>query len=206
MITTIIFDIGNVLFEWNPIKLTKKFVPDPKEAERLCNAVFLCQEWRNGDMGIYGREGTVRAVLEKFPDDAEIIKILYAHADEVLTENKANIPFIKKLKEAGFDLYFLSNTNPDDFAHIEATSEIIRYMTGGIASYKIKLVKPDPAIYEYFLKNFNKKAEECLFIDDSELNAGSAAGVGMKTICLRNMDDLQSEILKFSEIKEKLEK
>jgi len=204
MITTIIFDIGNVLFEWNPFKLTEKFVSDEKEAERLCNAVFLSQEWRNADAGLYGRMGTMNALIEKYPDDIEIIKTLTKHADEVLIENKANIPFIKKLKDSGFDLYFLSNTNPGDFGYIESSSDVMQYLTGGIASYKIRLVKPDPEIFKYFLNKFNKKAEECLFIDDFEKNTESAAGVGLKIINLRNMEDLQNEILKFAEIKEKV--
>ena len=80
----------------------------------------------------------------------------------------------------------------------------MQYMTDGFASYKIGLAKPDPAIFRYFLEKFGKIAEECLFIDDSEENTRSAAGVGMNTICLRNMDELQSELLKFDDIKQRI--
>ena len=37
---------------------------------------------------------------------------------------------------------------------------------GGILSYKVKMTKPDPKIYELLLSEYNLKADECIFIED----------------------------------------
>lgn len=52
-----------------------------------------------------------------------------------------------------------------------------------VISSDIKLVKPEPAMYQYVLKKFKLDAKDCVFIDDQELNVDAAKKLGMKVIC-----------------------
>jgi len=40
-------------------------------------------------------------------------------------------------------------------------------MEGGILSYKVHLIKPEPEIYQLLLKRYGLKAEESVFLDDT---------------------------------------
>ena len=51
---------------------------------------------------------------------------------------------------------------------------------GMVISGAIGIVKPDPAIYRHILDKFDLRAEECVFIDDSEKNIAGAEAMGIK--------------------------
>ena len=45
-----------------------------------------------------------------------------------------------------------------------------------------KLLKPEPAIYEAFLRHFGLRAEECFFVDDAPANVDGARRAGMTAV------------------------
>jgi HAD hydrolase, family IA, variant 3 len=55
-----------------------------------------------------------------------------------------------------------------------ARAEASKLMDGTLISADVKLLKPDPQIYQTFLKKFDLKAEECVFIDDTPINVEGA--------------------------------
>jgi len=50
-------------------------------------------------------------------------------------------------------------------------------------------VKPDPEIYKTLLRRYNLKAEECVFIDDTEENVVSAQKIGLNGIVFTGYED-----------------
>ena len=74
-------------------------------------------------------------------------------------------------------------------------------MSGGIASYQDGLVKPGKDIFRLFLSRYEKRAEECVFVDDTPINTEAASAVGFNTIILKNIDDLSFELCRFPELK-----
>ena len=53
----------------------------------------------------------------------------------------------------------------------------------------MNLVKPEPEIYQYLLREFQLKPDSCVFIDDSPTNITAAENEGIQGIVF---DDLQS--------------
>jgi len=51
-----------------------------------------------------------------------------------------------------------------------------------IVSSDVHCRKPDIPIFKYFLNDTNAHAEECIFIDDRNINLAVAQSIGMKTI------------------------
>ena len=45
MIRNIVFDMGNVLIDYQPMKYTRRFFPDPSEAAQVCTELFGGPEW-----------------------------------------------------------------------------------------------------------------------------------------------------------------
>jgi putative hydrolase of the HAD superfamily len=101
------------------------------------------------------------------------------------------------LKNSGFKLYVLSNM-PYHFIEREYKFPIFKEFDGIVYSAPIKLLKPNPKIYEYILNKFNLNAQECLFIDDIETNLTAAARFGIHTFHFEgNTDSLREFILTF---------
>ena len=60
--------------------------------------------------------------------------------------------------------------------------------------YLAFFIKPTKAIYELLLRKYKLNAKECLFIDDNFDNVAAAEQVGIKSIHLKNIDDLSLEL------------
>jgi len=73
-------------------------------------------------------------------------------------------------------------------------------MDGGIASFQFGVIKPNREIFELFLKQYEKLADECVFVDDTPQNTEMAGAMGFHTITLKNISDLSDELAKLPEL------
>ena len=55
-----------------------------------------------------------------------------------------------------------------------------------MVSSDVKMIKPNPAIYEYILKTYNLNPEESIFIDDVEANVEAAKAAGINGFVFQN--------------------
>jgi len=104
----------------------------------------------------------------------------------ILDFPKHRLDFLKELKEDNkYQLILLSNTNElhIDYIreHVEFYEEFKACFDKFYLSHEINLRKPDASIFEFVLKENHLKAEECLFIDDTEENTSAAADLGIYT-------------------------
>ena len=67
-------------------------------------------------------------------------------------------------------------------------------MDGGVMSYEVKCLKPDPAIYQSLFEKYHLKPEECVFIDDNAANIDAAKKLGMKTILFQDYFQAQKQL------------
>ena len=58
----------------------------------------------------------------------------------------------------------------------------------------VRIRKPDEAIYRLALEVTQRRAEECLFIDDRELNLECARQLGMHTIQFKSAAQLRQDL------------
>ena len=49
-------------------------------------------------------------------------------------------------------------------------------------------------MYQHFLKQYHLKAEDCVFIDDTEENVTAAEQIGFAGIVFRSYDDLLAQL------------
>lgn len=63
-----------------------------------------------------------------------------------------------------------------------------------IYSAEVKLVKPDPRIYQLALAQLNVRAHESVFVDDMLVNVEAARGLGMKGVQFKNTEQAINEI------------
>lgn len=95
---------------------------------------------------------------------------------------------IRKLREKGYRVFVLSNTNPVMFNHwidIAFRQEgltVNDYFDGIVTSFQERICKPDPKIFRNLVARYGLDPSETLMLDDSEANCNAARGIGLQAI------------------------
>jgi putative hydrolase of the HAD superfamily len=196
MITTIIFDLGNVLISWKPEEYFDKNGYDKNHKEIILREVFKSQEWLQLDNGDFSLEEAVDRIASKGTLKKDEIRAVFDLRTRIIFPLASNTILLPALKKHGFKLYFLSNFPDDIFDEIRNKYDFFRHFDGGEISARVKASKPDEKIFRIFLKKHSLIPGECLFIDDTHKNAHSAESLGMKVIHLEDPDMLKSSLQK----------
>lgn len=197
MIKNIIFDLGNVLIDYNPIDFIEKNIKKENQ-QKFLEIVFKSQEWLDLDRGCLEYEEAIEIFSKKLPEEKQRIEDLFNNNIEgVLFPNKKNIEFLKELKEKNLNLYILSNFHKNAFLNMAKKYGFNKYFDGGVISYECKLLKPEKEIFLTILENYNLIPEETLFIDDTLINIETAKQMGIKTIHLEEINSLIDRITNF---------
>lgn len=184
----VVFDFGGVVFQWRPKELLKRTLPhravDEAAAQQLVVDFFQNYE---GDWGRFDRGtievpelapliaqrlgfelGEVQAVIDAVPGELEV--------------QKETVDLLHRLHDKGHRLYFLSNM-PEPYAvHLESTHEFFSRFTDGVFSSRVKLIKPEPEIFELATKRFGIEPSQTVFIDDVAKNVEIARAHGWHAI------------------------
>lgn len=176
----IVFDCGQVLVHFDPVKMTEKYVSDTDDIQLLSTVVFDRLYWDRLDAGTITNEETMERVKERLP------KHLWEVADKLYYEWIYNIPEIEGMRELiehikktyGVSTYLLSNIS-NYFADHANEIRILDLIDDCVFSARCKLVKPDQEIFEYLCKTYDLDPKETFFIDDKAANieAGKRYGI-----------------------------
>lgn len=87
--------------------------------------------------------------------------------------------------------YILSNWDLDSYQYFKKTDtykQLLTYINPGdiIISAEIKLAKPDPAIYTYFLNRYSLTPNECIIVDNQKENVAEADKLGITGLLFEN--------------------
>jgi len=179
-ITTVAFDLGGVLIDWNPRHLYRKlFGADEAAMERFLADVCTL-EW-NGhfDSGRPFAEG-VAELAAAHPDQAELILAYHSRWEEMLGDAfEETVAIMREVKRAGFRTYALSNWSAETFPATRPRYPFLEEFDGILISGEVGARKPGPAIFRHFLDRFGLTPESTLFIDDWDLNIATAGELGM---------------------------
>lgn len=195
MIRTIIFDIGNVLTVFGWKNFIHSFGFPPETEERVGRATVDNPFWHEFDRGFLSDDEMLAGFINNDPSVEKEIRQIFVSLHGIVTRADYAIPWIKKLKSAGYQVLVLSNFSDKVKRDNEDAMDFLEYVDGGILSYQDGVIKPEPAIYRLLLSRYGLKAEECVFLDDLQSNLDTAAGLGMHTILFRSQEQAQAELL-----------
>lgn len=198
--TAVVFDFGRVVFDWQPEALLARVLParagTPDAANHWVDQIF---QGYQGDWGDFDRgEVEVPALVARIAartglDGAEVQAVVDA-APTSLTPLPGTVALIERLKQAGRRLHFLSNM-PLPFAeHLERTHHFMAWFDGGVFSSRVKVNKPDAAIFDHAIRQFGVPAGEVLFIDDHGPNVEAAQALGWQAVQFVGHDELEREL------------
>lgn len=108
--------------------------------------------------------------------------------------NSPMIEWAKQLRSSGMKVGLLSNMHPEMVAHCRKRFSWLNNFDFVTFSGEVRLIKPDPAIYEHTLRGLGVVASEALFLDDREVNIRAARELGMYAVRFESIRQLRREL------------
>ncbi|TAH69856.1 MAG: HAD family phosphatase [Anaerolineaceae bacterium] len=196
MINTIILDIGNVLASFDYLNYLEEKDLSDELIKRLCKATVENILWREidrSDSDIMD-EILISGFIAEDPEIADEIRTFLMNSYEIVKEYDYASDFVRALKKAGYPVYLLSNYGKANFKYAKDNFEFFKYVDGGVISYETGYVKPEVGIFEAFVKRYEIKPEEAVFLDDIEANVKAASDFGFHTIHFNNINQAIEEL------------
>ena len=181
--TAVIFDIGNVLFDWDPRFLYERLIPPGAALDAFLRDV-VTRDWHfQHDQGRAFAD-TSAELIARFPQHAALIAAWGPRFNEsIVGEMPGMIALVDELDAAGVPLFAITNFSGEFFPRFRATqARLFDRFRDIVVSGDEKLVKPDAAIYRLALDRFGIEAADAVFIDDSLPNIVGARAVGMTAL------------------------
>lgn len=187
----IVFDLGGVVFNWQPDAIIESIIDDDDTRKLVRKAVIEHPDWIELDRGTIALDqavdrGTTRTGLHR-----DVIARLFDAVPRFLTPIRATIDLIQELSITKHSLFVLSNMHLASIAYLEKNHAIWHLFDGIVISSRIQMVKPERQIYEYLLDQYELEPAATVFIDDMQENLDAASAVGIRTI--RFLDAAQCE-------------
>lgn len=199
MIQNIIFDIGNVLasFRWKDLFKDLGFAGEKFDCIAAATVLHPTM-WNEFDRSLMPDEEIIARCIERAPEYEQEIRLLFSKTELLVEEYTYSYDWIKSLKEQGYSVYLLSNYGKTSFeaARDHGRLSFLPLVDGGVISYEVKIVKPEPGIYEALLAKYRLKAEESVFLDDRAENIAAAEQLGFHGIVVETFEQVKEELKK----------
>jgi putative hydrolase of the HAD superfamily len=194
MIKNIVFDLGNVLLDFDPDSYLDKLGYSKEVKNQLKSEIFETEEWLKLDRGSITQPEAVKIWQQRNPDLKNEISEVMAAWEKILTIKEDTEEILSSLTAENYNLYILSNFHQKAFEYVSSKYEFFNYFDGRVISADIGLIKPDFEIYDHLLDKFKLKAEETIFIDDSRENIKAALKKGLRVIHFTDAESLKEEL------------
>ena len=190
-IKNVIFDVGDVLVDFRYRDYMRDLGFSEESAEFLTENMIFTDFWEGMDLGVRDVSDAKDYFSDKYPELKNEIHEFWTHIESIVAEFDYAAPMIRSLKKRGYKIFLLSNY-PDKLADMHwKRFTFLDELDGYIISAKVKLAKPDPAIYRMLMDRYGLKAEECIFIDDRQNNIDTAKSLGMETVLFTGYSELE---------------
>lgn len=201
----IIFDLGGVLLNLDmPLMQTRLgalgadpslfFVKATKEDNSiLCNGFSISKVIKDYQVGLMSSGDLIDLILHQCYNGTTSEEVIDAWNSCLLDIPQERLDLIKQLRNNGYNVYLLSNTNDlhwqwivkNHFSRVGYTLDSL--FDNVFLSHYMNMEKPKLDIYLNVLESIGCKGADCLFIDDSEANVEGALRAGLNAEWL-NLD------------------
>ena len=202
MIKNIIFDLGNVIINYNQNKIINNFTEKEEEIKYIYDEIFHAPEWTLMDLGDITNDEAIEIINKR--NEFKYEKLTQEFLHEWYKKQPINrdiVEIAKILKNNGYNLFVLSNMANQTYEYFK-NDEFFSLCTGIVISAHEHVKKPDEKVYRLLLDRYNLNAEECLFIDDDDSgkNYETANKIGIKgrRIMPNQAEDVKKLLLEFN--------
>jgi 2-haloacid dehalogenase len=193
-LTTVTFDLGGVLIDWDPRYLYRSVFDDEAEMERFL-AEVTTQEWNTQqDAGRPWAEA-VEVLTAEFPEHRDLIEAYHLRWHETLGDAiEGTVEILAELRDRGFRLLALSNWSAETFPVARRRYPFLAWFEGIVISGEVGVAKPDERIFLTLIERHDIEPSRTAFIDDSEPNVRAAEALGFVAVRYTDPAALRAEL------------
>ncbi|WP_230481008.1 HAD family hydrolase [Sphingomonas sp. Leaf21] len=181
--TAVIFDVGRVLYDWDPRILYRRLIADDRALDAFVRDV-VTTEWHFQHDAGRDFADTSAELSALYPQHRALIAAWGPRFNESIGDPIPGMhELVAELDLAGVPLFAITNFSHEfwpPFRMREAA--LFDRFRDIVVSGTEKLVKPDPAIYRLALTRFGLEPSQAVFIDDSRANIEAAAAMGIHAL------------------------
>jgi 2-haloacid dehalogenase len=193
-ITTVVFDLGGVLIDWDPRYLYRKLMAEEEIEPFLAEVGFFA--WNHAqDAGGPWRDA-VEALATKHPHRRELIAAFPERFPETLGGPiEETVALLDELQRAGTTrLLALTNWSSETFPFARATFGFLESFEGIVVSGEEGVAKPDAVLFRTLIDRYALVPHETVFIDDSAANVEAAAQLGLVALHFTDPEQLRVDL------------
>jgi len=187
----VIFDIGNVLVEWNPHGIIRRALTSDNP-ELFADRFFGGRIWRSLNLGEISEAEAKRRHADE--DDMRVgeIEAIYREIENSQEPLRETADVLLKLKARGTKAFALSNNIRENVSRLRARYAFFDEFDDIMLSCEVGLLKPDSAIFHLACERWALTPPTTVFIDDHAPNIDAATSLGFQTILFREPAQLNA--------------
>jgi len=176
-IDAVVFDIGNVLLEWDPHRFYDAKIGVARR-KALFKAVDLDAMNARVDMG-EGFRDVIYAEADKHPQFRDEVRMWHDHWIEMASpEIPHSTKLLREIRAKGMPVYALTNFGVESFAYAQTVYPVLTEFDQAFVSGELRMMKPDAAIYAALEGATGVVPDRLLFTDDRPDNIAAAQARG----------------------------
>jgi len=193
----IVFDLGNVLLDWDPEIPYRRLIPDDAERRRFLSEVCTFAWNAEQDRGRTWREAE-DVLIAEHPGLEPLIRAYFQNHHEMITGPvPGTAVIIEALAASGWDITALTNYSAETFPKAEATYPILGRFRGITVSGRVRMMKPDLAIYRHHAETFGLDPAATLFFDDNARNIEGARAAGWNAELFTSPERMREDLARY---------
>jgi len=196
MKNTVIFDLFQVLIDWQPDPFYTSVISDKNRLAYFLNEV-MHKDFGLFTDGVPVLKPVLSLLKEKHPDFSKELDMYIDNEYKMINVIDGTVDIAKELKSKGIKLYMLSNISIESVPWLKS-EPFFPLFDGAILSGEIDVAKPDPRIFQYLFDKYNVRPEDAVFIDDRLENTKAAEEAGLSSILFTNPENLKKELTRYN--------
>jgi len=194
----VIFDVGKVLFDWEPRYLYERLIGDDRALEAFL-ADVVTKDWHfQHDAGRPFAE-TSAELAALHPQHAALIAAWGPRFNETIGDPIPGMAeIVAELDAAGVPLFAITNFSGEFWPpFVRRHRGLFGRFRDIVVSGDEKLTKPDSAIYHLALERFALQPQQAVFVDDSAPNIAAANALGIHGVLFTTAAAFRAELVRF---------
>ena len=179
-VDAVIFDIGNVLIEWQPERFydrvigedRRRAIFDTVDLHKMNDRVDRCEPFRD----------VIYETADQYPQIRDDIRMWHDNWIEMASPAiEYSVRLMRALQSKGVPVFALTNFGVESFAYAQTEYDFLNEFDRAYVSGHMKVIKPDADIYAQLEADCEIDPTRLLFTDDRLDNIEAAAARGWQT-------------------------